>query len=57
MFAVSDPFSGLALTVVITAVILYALYWVVRRGVAAGIRDARGDDGAQGDAGSASENG
>ncbi|MDN4613878.1 hypothetical protein P5G50_05370 [Leifsonia sp. F6_8S_P_1B] len=46
MIAVADPFSGLALTVVIAGVILYALYWVVRRGVAAGIRDARGEGGA-----------
>jgi len=37
-----DPFSGFALTVVVAAVALYALYWVIRRAVAAGIRDARG---------------
>ena len=36
----SDPLGGLALTVVVTAVGLYALYWVIRRAVAAGIRDA-----------------
>jgi hypothetical protein len=50
MIATADPFSGLALTVVIEGVILYSLYWVVRRGVAAGIRDAREDRGAEGSA-------
>ena len=34
-----DPLTSLALTVTIAAVALYALYWVVRRAVAAGIRD------------------
>lgn len=37
-----DPFSALALTVVLSGAALYALYWVVRRGVADGVRDARG---------------
>lgn len=37
-----DPFSALALTVVLCGAALYALYWVARRGVADGIRDARG---------------
>lgn len=41
-----DPFSALALTVVLSGAALYALYWVVRRGVADGIRDARGASGA-----------
>jgi len=36
-----DSLTSLALTVTIAAVALYALYWVVRRAVAAGIRDAR----------------
>lgn len=54
MIATSDPFSGLALTVVLAGVMLYALYWVIRRGVAAGIRDARGDEDAQPEAGSSS---
>jgi len=36
-----DPLTGLALTVTVAAVALYALYWVVRHAVAAGIRDAR----------------
>jgi hypothetical protein len=36
----ADPLSGLLLTVVAAAAALYALYWVVRRAVAAGIRDA-----------------
>lgn len=40
-----DPFSALALTVVLSGAALYALYWVVRRGVADGIRDVRGASG------------
>ncbi|PSL37810.1 hypothetical protein CLV49_1417 [Labedella gwakjiensis] len=36
-----DPLAGLALTVVFAAVALYTLYWVIRRAVAGGIRDAR----------------
>ena len=36
----SDPLSSLALTVTFAAAGLYALYWVIRRAVAAGIRDA-----------------
>ena len=35
-----DPFSALALTVVVGGAVLYALYWVIRRAVADGIRDA-----------------
>jgi drug/metabolite transporter (DMT)-like permease len=38
----ADPFSRLALTVVLVAAGLYAGYWVVRRAVAGGIRDAGG---------------
>jgi len=34
------PLSSAALFVVITSAILYALYWVMRRAVAAGIKDA-----------------
>lgn len=37
---VMDPLSSAALFVVVTSAILYALYWVIRRAVAAGIRDA-----------------
>ncbi|MDR6612558.1 hypothetical protein [Leifsonia sp. 1010] len=40
-----DAFSALALTVVLSGAALYALYWVVRRGVADGIRDVRGASG------------
>ncbi|MEV8214654.1 hypothetical protein [Leifsonia sp. NPDC077715] len=36
----SDPLSGLALTVTVGAVALYALYWTIRRAVADGLRDA-----------------
>jgi uncharacterized membrane protein YqjE len=36
----TDPFSGLALTVVLAAVGLAAVYWTIRRAVADGIRDA-----------------
>lgn len=36
-----DPFTSLALTATIAAVVMYVLYWVIRKGVAAGIRDAR----------------
>jgi hypothetical protein len=36
----SDPFSGLVLTAVLAAAGLYAVYWVIRRAVADGIRDA-----------------
>jgi hypothetical protein len=48
----TDPFSGLALTVVLVAAGLYAVYWVVRRAVADGIRDAGrpGRDGRDRDA-------
>lgn len=35
-----DPLTSLALTVVLTAAGFYVLYWVIRKGVAAGIRDA-----------------
>jgi hypothetical protein len=45
---ISDPFSGLALTVVLAAAGLYVVYWVVRRAVADGIRDA-GDGRGRGD--------
>lgn len=43
----TDPFSGAALTVVLAVAGLYAVYWVIRRAVADGIRDAgrRGRDG------------
>jgi len=34
-----DPVTGFALAVVLTGAFLYALYWVIRKGVAAGIRD------------------
>ncbi|SEH81446.1 MULTISPECIES: hypothetical protein [unclassified Leifsonia] len=40
-----DPLTSLALTVTIAAVALCALYWVIRRAVAAGIRDARSGNG------------
>jgi len=40
-----DPISAFALTVTLSGAALYALYWVVRRGVADGIRDARGASG------------
>ena len=40
-----DPFGALALTVTLSGAALYALYWVVRRAVADGIRDARGASG------------
>lgn len=33
--------TSIALQVVLAAVVLYAAYWVVRKGVAHGIRDAR----------------
>jgi hypothetical protein len=36
-----DPFTSLALTVVLAVVALYTLYWVIRWAVAGGIRDAR----------------
>lgn len=36
-----DPISSAALFIVLTAAALYALYWVIRRAVAAGIRDAQ----------------
>jgi hypothetical protein len=42
----ADPFSGLALTVTLAAVGLYAVYWTVRRAVADGIRDASRPPGA-----------
>lgn len=45
----SDPLSSLALTVVFAAVGLYALYWVIRRAVAAGIRDAAAGSGPTGE--------
>jgi hypothetical protein len=35
-----DPLSSAALFVVIASALLYALNWVIRRAVAAGIRDA-----------------
>ncbi|MGO1393400.1 hypothetical protein [Agrococcus casei] len=41
----SDPLTGLALSVVFAAVGFYALYWVIRKAVAAGIRDAARDRG------------
>ncbi|WEG09641.1 hypothetical protein PU630_03470 [Microbacterium horticulturae] len=34
-----DPLTGFALTIVLTGASLYALYWVIRKAVAAGIRD------------------
>ncbi len=34
-----DPLTGFALLVVLAGVALYALYWVIRKAVAAGIRD------------------
>ncbi|WP_169566294.1 hypothetical protein [Microbacterium luticocti] len=37
-----DPLTGLVLAVVLAAVFFYVLYVVVRRAVAAGIRDAAG---------------
>ena len=40
-----DPFSAFALTVTLSGAALYSLYWVVRRGVADGIRDVRGASG------------
>ncbi len=36
-----DPLSGIALITTVAAVTLYALYWVIRKAVAAGIADAR----------------
>lgn len=38
---VAPLLTSLALTVVLAVVALYALYWVVRKAVAHGIRDAR----------------
>lgn len=38
-----DPITAGVLSVTLTAASLYVLYWVVRRAVAAGIRDARAD--------------
>ncbi|MBN9153731.1 MAG: hypothetical protein J0J05_07095 [Microbacterium sp.] len=38
-----DAITAGALSVTLTAVSLYVLYWVVRKAVAAGIRDARAD--------------
>jgi len=35
-----DPLSGAALLVVLVGAFLYVLYWVIRRAVRAGIRDA-----------------
>jgi len=34
-----DPITGFAFTIVLTGASLYALYWVIRKAVAAGIRD------------------
>lgn len=39
----SDPLTSLVFTVVLFAVGFYTLYWVVRKAVAAGIRDASRD--------------
>lgn len=36
----SDPLTSTVFTVVLFAVGFYVLYWVVRKAVAAGIRDA-----------------
>ncbi|WP_186336966.1 hypothetical protein [Microbacterium sp. SLBN-146] len=36
-----DSFTGTALIVTVAAVSLYALYWVIRKAVAAGIRDSQ----------------
>lgn len=38
-----DIVSGIALQVVLVAAGFYVLYWVIRRAVRAGIRDARAD--------------
>ncbi|WP_165310879.1 hypothetical protein [Microbacterium protaetiae] len=38
-----DPFTGFAFVVVLTGASLYALYWVIRKAVAAGIRDVEED--------------
>ena len=35
-----DPLISAALLVVLVAAFLYVLYWVIRRAVAAGVRDA-----------------
>lgn len=35
-----DPLTSIVFTVVTAAVAFYVLYWVVRRAVAGGIRDA-----------------
>lgn len=35
-----DPLTSAALFALITSALLYALYWVIRRAVAAGIKDA-----------------
>ncbi len=36
-----DPLAGIALMTTAAAVTLYALYWVIRKAVAAAIADAR----------------
>lgn len=38
-----EPLTSLILTAVFAAIGFYVLYWVVRKAVAAGIRDASGD--------------
>lgn len=43
-----DPISSVALTVVLTAAMFYVLYNVIRKAVAAGIRDARESDNQDG---------
>ncbi|NRD27977.1 hypothetical protein [Frigoribacterium sp. VKM Ac-2836] len=35
-----DPLTSAALLVVLVGAFLYVLYWVIRRAVAAGIKDA-----------------
>ena len=43
---VMDPLTSFVLAIVLSAVGFYVLYWVVRKAVAAGIRDAaRGSEG------------
>ena len=48
---IADPIGGLALTLVVAAAGVYALYWVIRRAVAAGIRDAAARPGTTDDDG------